>query len=273
MNKADKYLKSTLQEILFSGEKDKNPRPKYKDGTPAHTKFITQQVFQYNISLGEFPIPTIRQTAIKMGIKEILWIYQKQSSKLSDGVHWWKDWNVGDGTVGLRYGATVGKYNIINELLYNLEVNPFGRRHIIDLYQYADFKETRGLYPCAFNCMFSVREGFIDLTLTLRSSDFIVAGFINQIQYVALLMMICGHLEFETGREHKPGKFMCVIQNAHIYDRHDWAVKEILERKPLEFSPKIELKDKKNFYEYTLEDFKITVPKIEKLIKELELAI
>lgn len=273
MNLADKYLRSTLQEILFSGEKDKDPRPKYKDGTPAHAKFITQQVFQYDLSNGEFPIPTLRQTAIKMGIEEILWIYQKQSSNLSDAPKWWKDWCIGDNTIGLRYGATVKKYNIINELLYNLEINPYSRRHIIDLYQYADFKETKGLHPCAFNCMFSVRGEFIDLTLTLRSSDFIVAGFINQIQYVALLMMICGHLEFETGREHKPGKFMCVIQNTHVYDRHDWAIKEVLEREPLYFSPKIELEQKKNFYDYTLEDFKTEIPKIEKLTKELELAI
>jgi len=273
MNKADKYLKETLQEIYFSGCKDENPRAKYKDGTPAHTKFITQQVFQYNLNYGEFPIPTIRKTAIKMGIEEILWIYQKQSNNLSDGVNWWADWNVGDNTIGQRYGATVRKHNIINELLYNLEVNPYSRRHIIDLYQYADFKETKGLHPCAFNCMFSVRGEYIDLTLTLRSSDFIVAGFINQIQYVALLMMICGHLEFETGRVYKPGNFMCVLQNVHTYDRHNWAVREVIERTPLEFSPKIELKEKKNFYQYNLEDFKITVPNIEPLTKELELAI
>ena len=84
MNKADFYYKRNLTDIINHGQWDENPRPKWKDGTPAHSKFITQVFEEYNIGKGEFPITTLRNTAIKMGINEVLWIYQKQSSKLSD---------------------------------------------------------------------------------------------------------------------------------------------------------------------------------------------
>ena len=82
MNKADKYYLQNIEKIMSEGSWDDNPRPKYSDGTPAHSKFITGVFEEYDISKGEFPIPTLRNTAIKTGIKEILWIYQKQSSSL-----------------------------------------------------------------------------------------------------------------------------------------------------------------------------------------------
>lgn len=274
MIKADRYLLETLKEIQLSGCIDQNPRPKYKDGEEAYSKFITQVVFQYNLDRGEFPIPTLRKTAIKKGIEEIIWIYLKQSNKLSDAPKWWADWDIGDGTIGVRYAETVKRHNIINSLLYNLEHHPYDRGHIINLFQYQDFKESKGLRPCAFLSMFSVRGEYIDLTLTLRSSDFVMAGFINQIQYVALLLMICGHLKYHTGIEYKPGNFMCVIQNCHTYLRHENAVKELIERTPLNIQPKIELKEAKNFYDYTVDDFLISgVSGIKDLSIKLELAI
>ena len=117
---ADKYYIENLSKILDNGCLDENPRPKYKDGTPAYTKFITQVFEIYDISKGELPITTLRNTSIKTGIKEILWIYQKQSNSLDVahelGIHWWDNWDIGNGTIGDRYGYTVNKYNLINEL-------------------------------------------------------------------------------------------------------------------------------------------------------------
>ena len=112
MIKADQYYKENLKEILINGNYDENPRPKYKDGTPAYTKFLTQVFEKYDISKGEFPITTLRNTAIKTGIKEMLWIYQKQSNDLSVAekmnVSWWREWEVDNtNTIGQRYGATV----------------------------------------------------------------------------------------------------------------------------------------------------------------------
>jgi len=276
MIKADKYYIDNLKEIIDNGFYDENPRPEYKDGVKAHSKFITQVFEKYDISNGEFPITTLRNTAIKTGIKEILWIYQKQTSSLSVaremGINWWDDWNIGDGTIGQRYGATIKKYDLMNELLNGLEKDPFSRRHIINMYQYSDMSETKGLHPCAFETIWSVRkvdnDYYIDLTLNQRSNDYLVAGFINKIQYVALMMMVAGHLGY------KVGNFAHLVQNLHIYDRHFDGVNELINKTPLGIQPSLELSENKNFYDYTIEDFIIkNIDGISKIESKLELAI
>lgn len=276
MNKADKYYIENLNEITKNGYWDENPRPKYKDGTPAHSKFITQVFEKYDISKGEFPIPTLRNTAIKTGIKEIMWIYQKQSSQLQTarelGIHWWDNWDIGDGTIGKRYGATINEYNLMDELLSGLIDNPFGRRHIINMYQYTDMKSTKGLHPCAYETIYSVRrvgeDFYLDLTLIQRSNDYLVAGYINKIQYVALQMMVAGHCGY------KVGNFTHLTQNLHIYDRHFEAVNELLTKEPINTQPKLLLNSNKNFYDYTIDDFSIEgIEGITKIESELELAI
>ena len=276
MNLSDKYYLQNIQKIMSEGSWDENPRPKYSDGVTAHSKFITGVFEEYDISKGEFPIPTLRNTAIKTGIKEILWIYQKQTSSLrvarEMGINWWEDWNVGDDTIGQRYGATIGRYNLIDRLLKGLIDDPFGRRHIINMFQYHDLFETNGLYPCAYETLWSVRKGddglILDMTLIQRSNDFITAGYINKIQYTALLMMIAGHCNY------KVGKFCHLVQNLHIYDRHFDAVAELLNKEPLDIQPKLVLKENKNFYDYTIDDFEIVGTEgITKINSKLELAI
>ena len=277
MNKADKYYVDNLQKILHEGCLDEDPRPKYVDGTPAHSKFITQVFEEYDISKGEHPITTLRNTAIKTGIKEILWIYQSQNSSLvsarEKGILWWDEWNIGDDTIGQRYGATVSKYNLMNELLDGLKNEPFSRRHIINLYQYQDLKETKGLHPCAYETIWSVRKVkgvmYLDMTLIQRSSDYIVANQINKTQYFSLLLMVAGHCNYSVGN------FCHFVQNLHIYDRHYDAANEILGRVNLDIDiqPKIELKEVKNFYDYTVDDFIIYNNVGEKIKSPLELGI
>jgi thymidylate synthase len=276
MNKSDKYYIENLNKIMNEGSWDENPRPKYVDGIPAKSKFITGVYEEYDISKGEYPIPTLRNTAIKTGIKEVLWIYQKQTSSLKVareiGINWWEEWNIGDDTIGQRYGATIAKYDLMNKLLNGLMDDPFGRRHIISMFQYQDLSETKGLYPCAYETLWSVRRDgedlILDMTLIQRSNDFITAGYINKIQYTTLLMMVAGHCGYRVG------KFNHLVQNLHIYDRHFDAVNELLSKDPLDLQPKIILKENKNFYDYTIDDFEIVgVEGITKIKSKLELAI
>ena len=276
MIKADKYFIENINEILQNGYWDENTRPKYADGVEAKSKFITQVFEKYDISKNEFPITTLRNTAIKTGIKEILWIYQKQSNSLDTahelGISWWDEWNVGDSTIGNRYGYTVNKYNLMNGLLDGLANNPFGRRHILNLYQYADLNETKGLYPCAYETLWSARKVgsdiYIDFTLVQRSSDYLMANYINKTQYVALMLMVCSHLGY------KPGVFGHFVQNLHIYDRHFEALNELLNKTPLEFQPIIKLSENKLFSEFEVGDFIIeNTDKITKLNTKLEIAI
>jgi thymidylate synthase len=140
------------------------------------------------------------------------------------------------------------------------------------MFQYIDLEETSGLYPCAFETIWSVRkvgeELFLDMTLIQRSNDYLVAGYINKIQYVALQMMIAGHCKY------KVGTFRHLIQNLHIYDRHFDAVNELLSKEPININPKLILKENKNFYDYTINDFEIiNTENITKIKSKLELAI
>ena len=143
----------------------------------------------------------------------------------------------------------------------------------MNMYQYSDLNETKGLFPCAYETLWTVRKEndflILDMTLIQRSNDYIVASHINKIQYVALQMMVAGHCNY------KVGKFCHLVQNLHIYDRHFEAVNELINRIPIEEKyPYIELNENKNFYDYTIEDFKIyNVDKILKINSKLDLAI
>ena len=231
LTKADYYMKRDIENILNYGYRDENPRPRYSDGTPAHTISVNQVVRTYNLSKDEFPICTLRPMAWKTAIKEIFTIYQNPTNKIDEmenmGVSWWKPWDIGDGTIGQRYGATVKRYDLINNLIKDIIDDPYGRRKIVSLWQETDLHETKGLAPCAFLTMWNVRGKYLDMTLIQRSGDMITAsgaGGMNEIQYAALLMMIARH----TG--YKAGVFCHFTQNEQIYDRHVDATKEILNR-------------------------------------------
>lgn len=261
MNKADKYMNKFILQILNDGYPDINPRPKYKDGTPAHTISINHTFRQYDLSKGEFPICSLRPIAWKTGIKEIFTIYQKPTNNISEmekmGVTWWNDWDIGNGTIGQRYGATVSRYDLINNLIKDIQNDPYGRRKIVSLWQETDLHETIGLAPCAFLTIWNVRGEYLDTVLIQRSGDMLTAsgpGGINEIQYAALLMMIARH----TG--YKPGVFSHLVANEQIYDRHYDAAEELLLRYQYgyvsEESPVLFLNpEKNNFYDFTIDDF------------------
>ena len=280
---ADYYMQTNIIDILHHGYKDVNPRPRYPDGTPAHTYSVNHKVRKYDLSRGEFPICTLRPIAWKTGIREIFTIYQKPTNKLTEmeamGVKWWGEWDIGDGTIGQRYGATVKRYDLINRLISDIKTDPYGRRKVVSLWQETDLRETPGLAPCAFQTIWNVRNNgngteYLDMCLIQRSGDMLTAsgaGGINEVQYAALLMMIarhCGYL---------PGVFTHFVANEQIYDRHIDAANEMLNRARsgsicrnigLVLNP-----DKTNFFEMTVDDFTMVNYEPQKPQLELELGI
>ncbi len=273
MTKGDYYFRKHLNEILTNGIKDINPRPVWHDGTPAHSYFITQTIETYDLSKGECPLTTIKPTAWKSAINEILVIYQEQSSKLEDfhkhNVMWWDEWESKDipGTIGNRYGYVVKKYDLINKLIQGIKENPYGRRHNMNLNQYVDLESSDGLHSCAYETLWSVRGEFLDCTLIQRSNDMCAAADINVTQYACLLMMIAK----ATG--YKPGKFTRFVQNMHIYDRHIEIAKEYLNRESVSPNARIIFEPKSdNFYDFTIDDFRVEDYEPHKRIKT-ELAI
>ena len=184
------------------------------------------------------------------------------------GVDWWNSWGIGDGTIGQRYGATVSRYDLINNLIKDIQKDPYGRRKVVSLWQETDLHETAGLAPCAFLTIWNVRGKYLDMAMIQRSGDMLTAsgaGGINEIQYAALLMMIARHTGYE------PGVFTHFVANEQIYDRHIDAANEMLKRyEELErkesdetlvenykdICPRLMLNDNKtNFYDFTIDDF------------------
>lgn len=260
--KGDKYTKEILQRILDEGCLDKNPRPSYSDGTPAHTLSVNHGMCTYDLSKGESPLITLRPIAVTKSIGELLWIYQDESNNLDVlrdkyGVTWWDDWDLGDRTIGACYGETVRRHKLVKDLIKGLKEDPDGRRHIISLWQVEDFKEKHGLKPCAFLTIWNVRHGkdkidYLDMCLIQRSSDFLTAGCINQVQYVVFQHLIARHLGYT------PGRFTWFYDNIQIYDRHIEQAKEMLKREPIDCSPKIVINpEKTDFYDMTPKDIKI----------------
>lgn len=276
MTRADLLLVNDIRNIFANGTKDENPRPKYEDGTPAYTYFVNHVVRSYNLQT-EFPICTLRPIAWKSAIKELLWIYQDQSSSLhllkdKYNVNYLDAWESKDipGTIGVRYGATVRKHNLFNNLITDIKENPYGRRHIMSLWQEEDFKESDGLMPCAFLTIWNVRGEYLDMCIIQRSGDMITAsgaGGVNEVQYACLQMMIAK----ATG--YKAGKFTHFVANEQIYSRHINAANELINRADAhklkistsnghydyEFEPiKMNFNPKSNnFYDFSIEDFSL----------------
>jgi len=281
-SKADFYLVNDIRNILDTGYIDINPRPKYADGTPAHTISVNHVMRKYDLSAGDFPISTLRRQAWKTGIREIFTIYQHPTNVLAEmaeqGVTWWDPWDIGDGTIGQRYGATVKRYDLIHNLINDIRKDPYGRRKVVSLWQETDLKETKGLAPCAFLTIWNVRGEYLDMVMVQRSGDMLTAsgaGGINEIQYAALLMMVAK----TTG--YKPGVFTHFVANEQIYDRHKDNAKILLERAEKVLAVKdavkpvlvLNAKDGCAFEDITIDDFEMRDYHPEKPNLKFELGI
>lgn len=260
---ADQYFKSLMTKIEKEGTWDENPRPRYEsDGKPASSIFLTQVMMKYDYQKNQTPITSLRPIYIRSAIEEVLWIYQDATSDLTAlearSVYWWENWKLTDGTIGQRYGATVARYDLVNRLLKGLKEDPFGRRHIMNLWQESDLAEVGALHPCAYETLWSVRrvdgDLFLDCTLIQRSSDFLVAGFINQMQYHALQLAFAKHLSYQVGT------FTHFIQNVHVYDRHFLQLKEMSAREGQKEEPQfiLDKPDGTPFETIQASDFKLT---------------
>ena len=268
MNKADQYLKRDILNILSNGVVDKNPRPKYKDGTPAHTIFVNHVMRQYDLSKREFPICTLRPIAWKSAIKEILWIYRDKSNSLDllhdkYGIKYWDEWESKEfpNTIGKTYGYIINKYDLFNKRVLNdIMENPYSRYHVCSMWQeeILNDKYFDGLKPCCYETTWNVRGEYLDMLLNQRSGDMITAsgaGGVNEVQYAALLMMVAKH----TG--YKVGIFTHIVANEQIYDRHIDSANELLNREhatinsSMNFEP--ECKMSYSFYDTSINDFSL----------------
>ncbi len=276
MSYADKVFIENCKDIMENGtwDKDYPVRPKWADGTPAHTikKFCI--VNRYDLQK-EFPILTLRRTAFKSAVDELLWIWQKKSNNVHDlNSHIWDSWADETGSIGKAYGYQLavkheykeGMFDQVDRVLYDLKNNPHSRRIMTNIYTFADLHEMN-LYPCAYSMTFNVTGNTLNGILNQRSNDVAVANNWNVVQYAVLLHMLAQ----VSGL--KVGELVHVIADAHIYERHIPVVKKMLEN-PQFAAPKFVMNpDIKNFYDFTVDDFKLEGYEFNKLEEKFEVAI
>lgn len=276
MSIADQIFINTCRDIIDNGISDEglDVRPKWLDGTPAHTikKFCI--VNRYDLSK-EFPIITLRRTAFKSAIDELLWIWQKKSNNVGDlNSHIWDSWADENGSIGKAYGYQLGvkhkysegEFDQVDRVLYDLKHNPQSRRIMTNIYNFADLHEMH-LYPCAYSMTFNVTGNKLNAILNQRSQDTLTANNWNVVQYAVLVHMMAQVSGLEVG------ELVHVISDAHIYDRHIPIVEEIL-KNPQYPAPTFKMnKDIKNFYDFTVDDFELENYKYTKLESKIEVAI
>ena len=261
MSYADQIFIENCKDILENGtwDTDLPVRPHWADGTPAHTIKKFGMVNRYDLSR-EFPMMTLRRTAWKSAADEIFWIWQKKSNNIHDlNSHIWDSWADENGSIGKAYGYQLGvkhqykegMFDQVDRILYDLKNNPGSRRILSNIYNHQDLHEM-GLYPCAYSMTFNVAGGRLNAILNQRSQDMLTANNWNVCQYALLTLM------FAQVSGLKPGEFVHVVADAHIYDRHVPAVKEMLTKEPLS-APRVELNPEiKDFYQFTVDDIRVT---------------
>lgn len=261
MSYADQIFIENCKDILENGtwDTDLPVRPHWEDGTPAHTIKKFGMVNRYDLSR-EFPMMTLRRTAWKSAADEIFWIWQKKSNNIHDlNSHIWDSWADENGSIGKAYGYQLGvkhqykegMFDQVDRILYDLKNNPGSRRILSNIYNHQDLHEM-GLYPCAYSMTFNVAGGRLNAILNQRSQDMLTANNWNVCQYALLTLM------FAQVSGLKPGEFVHVVADAHIYDRHVPAVKEMLTKEPLP-APRVELNPEiKDFYQFTVDDIWVT---------------
>ena len=276
MSLADDLFINMCKDIIDNGysTEGEKVRPKWEDGTYAYTIKRFGVVNRYDLSK-EFPAITLRKTYVKSAIDELLWIWQKKSNNVHDlKSHIWDSWADENGSIGKANGYQLGvkhKYkegmmDQVDRLIYDLKNNPYSRRMLTNIYVHQDLSEMN-LYPCAYSMTFNVTGDRLNAILNQRSQDVLAANNWNVVQYAVLVHMLAQVTGF------KPGELVHVIADAHIYDRHIPIVKELITR-PTHPAPKFYMNpDVKDFYDFTLDDFRIEDYETGPQIKNIPIAI
>ena len=260
MSRADEIFIRNCRDILENGvwDTDRAVRPRWEDGSPAHTVKKFGIVNRYDLS-EEFPILTLRRTYWKSAIDELLWIWQAKSNNVHDlRTRVWDAWADENGSIGKAYGYQLGvKHHYpegdmdqVDKVLWDLKNNPASRRIMTNIYTFADLSEM-ALYPCAYSMTFNVSGNRLNAILNQRSQDMLAANNWNVVQYAVLTMMFAQVSGFE------PGEFIHVIADAHIYDRHVPVIEELIKNEP-KSAPKFIIDPAvKDFYAFTRDSFRV----------------
>ena len=276
MSKADGLFVNMCEQILTDGfsTEGETVRAHWEDGSPAYTIKTFGVVNRYDLS-EEFPALTLRPTAIKSAMDEILWIWQRKSNNIHDlKPHIWDEWADEDGSIGKAYGYQMakkyqfaqGEMDQVDNVLWQLKNQPQSRRIMTNIYNFADLSEMN-LEPCAYSMTFNVTGSRLNAILNQRSQDILAANNWNVVQYSILLMMFAQVCGLEAG------ELVHVISDAHIYNRHVPVIEELI-RRPQYPAPKVSLNPEiRDFYDFTTADITVEDYQTHPQVKNIPIAI
>lgn len=276
MSKADGLFVNMCEQILTDGfsTEGETVRAHWEDGSPAYTIKTFGVVNRYDLS-EEFPALTLRPTAIKSAMDEILWIWQRKSNNIHDlKPHIWDEWADEDGSIGKAYGYQMakkykfaqGEMDQVDNVLWQLKNQPQSRRIMTNIYNFADLSEMN-LEPCAYSMTFNVTGSRLNAILNQRSQDILAANNWNVVQYSILLMMFAQVCGLEAG------ELVHVISDAHIYNRHVPVIEELIRRSQYP-APKVNLNPEiRDFYDFTTADITVEDYQTNPQVKNIPIAI
>ena len=266
MSKADDIFCAMCADIIDNGTttEGQKVRPRWEDGTPAYTIKKFGVCNRYDLR-EEFPALTLRRTALKSAMDEVLWIYQRKSNNIHDlNSHIWDEWADEDGSIGKAYGYQIGvkshypqgDLDQMDKVLLDLRETPYSRRIMTNTYVFSDLSEMN-LYPCAYSVTYNVTQDpnedrpTLNMLLNQRSQDVLAANNWNVCQYAILLMMVA------QVNNMIPGELVHMIADAHIYDRHVPIIEKMLEKEPRP-APKFVIdRSVTDFYRFTRDSFSL----------------
>jgi thymidylate synthase len=227
----------------------------------------TLSVFGYQMRFDlsqRFPLVTTKKVHMKSVVHELLWFLQGSTNVDSlrrNGVTIWDEWASPEGELGPVYGyqwrswpAPNGEHiDQVAQVLQQIRANPDSRRHIVSAWNVADLPKM-ALAPCHAFFQFYVADGRLSCQLYQRSADVFLGVPFNIASYALLTMMVAQ----VTGL--KPGEFVHVLGDAHLYLNHLEQAKEQLTRAPrplprMRINPQVQDLFAFRYDDFTLEEY------------------
>ena len=205
------------------------------DRTGTGTRAVFGHQMRFDLAAG-FPLLTTKKLHIRSIIHELLWFVSGDTNirYLQDnGVSIWDEWADDNGDLGPVYGKQWRHWQTPNgreidqlaELISMIKTNPESRRLMLTAWNPADVPRM-ALPPCHCLFQFHVAKGRLSCQLYQRSADIFLGVPFNIASYALLTHMIariCGL---------KPGEFVHVLGDAHLYSNHFDQAREQLSRAP-----------------------------------------
>jgi thymidylate synthase len=231
------------------------------DRTGTGTRAVFGHQMRFDLAAG-FPLLTTKKLHIRSIIHELLWFVSGDTNirYLQDnGVSIWDEWADRNGDLGPVYGKQWRHWQTpdgreidqLAELISMIKTNPDSRRLMLTAWNPADVPHM-ALPPCHCLFQFHVAKGRLSCQLYQRSADIFLGVPFNIASYALLTHMIariCGL---------KPGEFVHVLGDAHLYSNHFDQAREQLSRTPGALPQLVIHRTPDNIDGFHFDDFEIT---------------